>query len=227
MSFPTSVADEFGTRQAQRRASSIDDDTIAAIVTGAQRALLNVSPLHGPTRPSTPVNAETFRSHPPRSCNTWHLCTRHAAWSMFHAGSPACPSSKIRHRCTMSQKEPPCSAAWGRKVTMTTCLRGVTGPHQAAVAIIRLSGPKAVAIAGAVFRSGTRTSGGSGGSSVDWEPTSHRMYYGTAVGPDGTVLDEVSCLSDLQVTAAACQPYWPVQDSRNASVGGALRGHAH
>ncbi len=50
------------------------------------------------------------------------------------------------------------------------------------MAIIRLSGPDAVAIAGAVFR---------GGGGAAWPPTSHRLCYGTAVGADGAVLDEV------------------------------------
>lgn len=68
---------------------------------------------------------------------------------------------------------------------------GCTGPQQAAVAIIRLSGPEAVPIAAAVFRSGGSSGGNGDGTGTEWQPTSHRMYYGTAVGPDGSVLDEV------------------------------------
>ncbi|KAK9867994.1 hypothetical protein WJX84_004642 [Apatococcus fuscideae] len=67
----------------------------------------------------------------------------------------------------------------------------VTGPAQdGAVAILRLSGQKAVAIATAVFRSGHRKSN-------LWRPCSHRVYHGHACHADGTVIDEVLMLPML------------------------------
>ncbi|GFR47846.1 hypothetical protein Agub_g9626, partial [Astrephomene gubernaculifera] len=63
----------------------------------------------------------------------------------------------------------------------------VTGMSHGSVAIIRISGSDAVAIASKVFRPGGRVR-------ADWRPESHRVYYGTAVDPEGRLLDEVLLL---------------------------------
>lgn len=65
--------------------------------------------------------------------------------------------------------------------------------QQSAVAIIRLSGQDAVPIAQRVFRTG-------GGRQRGWQPESHRVYYGKAVGGDGAVLDEVPFFTDHELT---------------------------
>ncbi|GLC38814.1 hypothetical protein PLESTB_000713000 [Pleodorina starrii] len=63
----------------------------------------------------------------------------------------------------------------------------VTGMSHGSVAIIRLSGTDAVAIASKVFRPGGRFRFG-------WQPETHRVYYGTAVDGDERLLDEVLLL---------------------------------
>ncbi|KXZ55825.1 hypothetical protein GPECTOR_2g1376 [Gonium pectorale] len=63
----------------------------------------------------------------------------------------------------------------------------VTGMSHGSVAIIRVSGSDAVPTASKVFRPGGRFR-------FDWQPKSHRVYYGTAVDGDETVLDEVLAL---------------------------------
>ena len=68
----------------------------------------------------------------------------------------------------------------------------VTGAAAGAVSIIRLSGGDAVAIAQAIFR----LARGAGGA--DWQPESHRVYYGRAVDAGGGVLDEVLVLAMLE-----------------------------
>ena len=69
----------------------------------------------------------------------------------------------------------------------------VTGPSLAgAVAIIRLSGTDAIAIASRVFRTGR-----GGRFKFGWRPESHRVYYGTAVDGDGVIIDEVLFISML------------------------------
>src|SRR5579871_417403 len=61
-----------------------------------------------------------------------------------------------------------------------------TPPGIGGVGIVRISGPEALAIARRIFRrSGKRE------SAVDWQPESHRLYYGHAVQPrTGQTLDE-------------------------------------
>ncbi len=58
------------------------------------------------------------------------------------------------------------------------------GMAHGSVAIIRLSGSEAVPIASKVFRPGGRYR-------LDWAPTTHRIYYGTAVDSEEKLLDEV------------------------------------
>lgn len=67
----------------------------------------------------------------------------------------------------------------------------VTGPQQAAVAIIRVSGPEAISVAGQVFRHRNKRNFGS------WQPVTHRVYYGNAVNRAGQNLDEVLAIAML------------------------------
>lgn len=70
----------------------------------------------------------------------------------------------------------------GTIAAIVTSLGG--GP--AAVGIVRLSGPDAVAVADRVFRpAGTRR------ASEQWRPRSHFVEYGLALDADGSVIDEV------------------------------------
>lgn len=64
-----------------------------------------------------------------------------------------------------------------------------TGAQQGSVAIIRLSGPEAVAIASAVFRPSRRK--------ASWVPKTHRIYHGHVLDADGSIVDEVpsSCIA--------------------------------
>ncbi|AQK52242.1 tRNA modification GTPase trmE [Zea mays] len=60
------------------------------------------------------------------------------------------------------------------------------GGGPAAVGIVRISGPDAVAVADRVFRpAGTRR------ASTPWQPRSHFVEYGLALDADGSVIDEV------------------------------------
>ncbi|KAG2494350.1 hypothetical protein HYH03_007407 [Edaphochlamys debaryana] len=64
----------------------------------------------------------------------------------------------------------------------------VTGmSEQGTVAVIRVSGSEALAMAAKVFRPGGRFR-------LGWEPETHRVYYGTAVDGDENLLDEVLLL---------------------------------
>ncbi|MFZ5590798.1 MAG: tRNA uridine-5-carboxymethylaminomethyl(34) synthesis GTPase MnmE [Bacillota bacterium] len=61
-----------------------------------------------------------------------------------------------------------------------------TAPGEGAIGIVRLSGPRAVDIAGRIFRPGKRP------DAPPWQPQSHRIYYGHIIDPDsGRVVDEV------------------------------------
>lgn len=76
----------------------------------------------------------------------------------------------------------------GTIAAIVTSLGG--GP--AAVGIVRLSGPDAVAVADRVFRpAGTRR------ASAPWQPRSHFVEYGLALDADGSVIDEVRAASVL------------------------------
>ncbi|OEL25742.1 tRNA modification GTPase MnmE [Dichanthelium oligosanthes] len=70
----------------------------------------------------------------------------------------------------------------GTIAAIVTSLGG--GP--AAVGIVRLSGPDAVAVAGRVFRPSRRTP-----AQAPWRPRSHFVEYGLALDADGSVIDEV------------------------------------
>lgn len=87
----------------------------------------------------------------------------------------------------------------------------VTGAQQGAVSIIRLSGDDAVPIAQRVFRpagqpakqqqaAGQTAAAGA----ADWEPESHRVYYGRAVDAAGAMLDEVRCREGLLWQCSRC-----------------------
>ncbi|KAG2578603.1 tRNA modification GTPase MnmE-like [Panicum virgatum] len=70
----------------------------------------------------------------------------------------------------------------GTIASIVTSLGG--GP--AAVGIVRLSGPDAVAVAGRVFRPARRAP-----AQAPWQPRSHFVEYGLALDADGSVIDEV------------------------------------
>jgi len=70
----------------------------------------------------------------------------------------------------------------GTIASIVTSLGG--GP--AAVGIVRLSGPDAVAVAGRVFRLARRAP-----AQAPWQPRSHFVEYGLALDADGSVIDEV------------------------------------
>nr|CAB3482890.1 unnamed protein product [Digitaria exilis] len=72
--------------------------------------------------------------------------------------------------------------ATGTIAAIVTSLGG--GP--AAVGIVRLSGPEAVAVAGRVFRPARRAP-----AQAPWRPRSHFVEYGLALDADGSVIDEV------------------------------------
>ena len=68
-----------------------------------------------------------------------------------------------------------------------------TGDQGGAVAILRLSGPDAVAVAGNIFRpSGSRT------CLQLWQPESHRIYHGHILDSEGRLVDEASLCRCLQ-----------------------------
>ncbi|PAN35210.1 hypothetical protein PAHAL_6G189600 [Panicum hallii] len=60
------------------------------------------------------------------------------------------------------------------------------GGGPAAVGIVRLSGPDAVAVAGRVFRPARGAP-----AQAPWQPRSHFVEYGLALDADGSVIDEV------------------------------------
>lgn len=82
------------------------------------------------------------------------------------------------------------------------------GGHNGSVAIIRLSGPQAVAVSSEVFRPGPVRS-----SSVPSEPDTgpvfkpktHRIYYGHVLDESGTVVDEVLLLPMLRPRSYTCE----------------------
>lgn len=68
------------------------------------------------------------------------------------------------------------------------------GGGPAAVGIVRISGPDAVAVADRVFRpAGTRR------ASTPWQPRSHFVEYGLALDADGSVIDEVRSVAVLHL----------------------------
>lgn len=68
----------------------------------------------------------------------------------------------------------------------------VTAPGEAAVALVRISGPEAVAVARRVFAPGAK------GSKRSWQPESHVLYYGWVHdGASGEALDEVMAVAML------------------------------
>jgi hypothetical protein len=88
----------------------------------------------------------------------------------------------------------PCSThARGCSTISLTVGLPATGAQQSAVAVIRLSGPDAVATAQHVFVPSSRRQQ-PGHLQEPWQPESHRVYHGRAVGPNGAVLDEVGAL---------------------------------
>lgn len=103
------------------------------------------------------------------------------------------PSSQVHAFACHSM---PCSThARGCSTVSLTIGLSAAGAQQSAVAVIRLSGPDAVATAQHVFVPSSRRQQ-SGYLQELWQPESHRVYHGRAVSPDGAVLDEV-CASDI------------------------------
>ncbi|KAL1199475.1 putative tRNA modification GTPase MnmE [Cardamine amara subsp. amara] len=82
--------------------------------------------------------------------------------------------------------------------TIVAIVTPIGGPP-GAVGIVRLSGPKAVEVAGRVFRSAKKrrkkkSNDSDSDSDLDldsWRPTSHFVEYGVAVDSNGNVVDEV------------------------------------
>lgn len=78
--------------------------------------------------------------------------------------------------------------------TIAAIVTSLGGPP-AAVGIVRLSGPSAVAIACRVFRPArTKKRKSLNGGSSSWRPASHVVEYGVVSDPHGNVVDEVSFL---------------------------------
>ncbi|GJN16288.1 hypothetical protein PR202_gb03339 [Eleusine coracana subsp. coracana] len=90
--------------------------------------------------------------------------------------SPSCPP----HRTQPDYGAGSGDSSPGTIAAIVTSLGG--GP--AAVGIVRLSGPDAVAVAGHVFRAARR-------APAPWRPRSHFVEYGLALDADGGVIDEV------------------------------------
>lgn len=85
--------------------------------------------------------------------------------------------------------------------TIAAIVTSLGGPP-AAVGIVRLSGPSAVAIVGRVFRPArTKKRKSLNGCSSSWRPASHVVEYGVVSDPHGNVVDEVfSLLSSSVIT---------------------------
>ncbi|XP_062157790.1 uncharacterized protein LOC133865377 [Alnus glutinosa] len=76
-------------------------------------------------------------------------------------------------------------------LTIAAIVTSLGGPP-AAVGIVRLSGPSAVAIAGRVFRPARSKKRKSlNGGTYSWRPASHVVEYGVVSDPHGNVVDEV------------------------------------
>lgn len=82
--------------------------------------------------------------------------------------------------------------------TIVAIVTPIGGPP-GAVGIVRLSGPKAVEVAGRVFRSAKKrrkkTNNGWDSDLDLWRPTSHFVEYGVVVDSNGNVVDEVELQS--------------------------------
>ncbi|CAL9241074.1 unnamed protein product [Arabidopsis halleri] len=75
--------------------------------------------------------------------------------------------------------------------TIVAIVTPIGGPP-GAVGIVRLSGPKAVEVAGRVFRSAKKRKKKDSDSDLDsWQPKSHFVEYGVVVDSHGNVVDEV------------------------------------
>lgn len=77
------------------------------------------------------------------------------------------------------------------------------GGHSGAVAIIRLSGPNAIACSSKIFRPGPPA--GSAEVPGAFQPTSHRIYYGHVVEASGNIVDEVLLLPMLRPRSYTCE----------------------
>jgi len=87
----------------------------------------------------------------------------------------------------------------GARLPATRERWGLGAQPGAAVAIVRLSGPEAVAVAQRVFRPSGRARGV---SSERWQPETHRVYHGRLVDAAGTVLDEARRCPDARGRSA-------------------------
>lgn len=142
------------------------------------------------------------------------LClARHALVATMNLGSPAVLNSGCPPPCSLAsichvraagydvrpprvlnhingnvideQYEEACQRAHdGTIAAIVTSMGGQLG----AVAIIRISGPSAVAITSRIFRPGRKSTNGK--SSV-WKPKSHFVQYGTLLDLTGELVDEV------------------------------------
>lgn len=77
----------------------------------------------------------------------------------------------------------------------------VTGGQQGAVSIIRLSGGSALGVAAQVFRPVGRRAAAGPPPLLE----SHRVYYGTVRGADGSKIDEVRCAMQERGAAVRLQ----------------------
>lgn len=78
-----------------------------------------------------------------------------------------------------------------------------TGGHSGSVAIIRLSGPDAIAFSTKLFRPGPP--GSSPTAPPAFQPASHRIYYGHVVDAAGSTVDEILLLPMLRPRSYTCE----------------------
>ncbi|KAK9827404.1 hypothetical protein WJX81_008606 [Elliptochloris bilobata] len=95
----------------------------------------------------------------------------------------------------VGEHAPPESAHGGDGDTIVAVVTGAQ--PGAAVAIVRLSGPEAVAVAQRVFRQSGGHRGDQGGTQAPWQPETHCVYHGRLVDDSGAALDEVLALAML------------------------------
>lgn len=79
--------------------------------------------------------------------------------------------------------------------TIAAIVTSIGGPP-GAVGIVRLSGDKAVEVAGRVFRSAKRRRRKKDENEL-WQPRSHFVEYGVVVDSNGNVVDEVDAFNSI------------------------------
>jgi len=122
-----------------------------------------------------------------------HTCTPAAAVAWQRGASLQC-HSLLKFSATARQRDVRV-LAWQRQEERC----GLGAQPGAAVAIVRLSGPEAVAVAQRVFRPSGRARGA---ASERWQPETHRVYHGRLVDAAGAVLDEARRSPDARGRSA-------------------------